>query len=123
MGRKMQRGMDYPGAPEATRSVMPVHHRWEEGACRYLVKVEQMRLDDDGQKRGLMDVSLTYWERESCSFQDQQVRNPGASQQGETKVGCELFCVSLATLESVQCFLALLGASALGSIPCDLSSG
>ena len=48
MGRKMQRGMGYPGAPEATRSVMPVHHRWEEGACRYLVKVEQVRLDDGG---------------------------------------------------------------------------
>lgn len=33
MGRKMRRGMGYPGAPEATRSAMPVHHRWEEGAC------------------------------------------------------------------------------------------
>lgn len=33
MGRKMRRGMGYPGAPEATRSARPVHHRWEEGAC------------------------------------------------------------------------------------------
>lgn len=47
---------------------MPVHRRWEEGACRYLVKVEQVRLDEDGQQeRGLMDGSLTYWRERAAA--------------------------------------------------------
>lgn len=68
MGRKMQRGMATQERLRQPGQRCLCIVGGKKGHVGYLVKVEQVRLDEDGQQeRGLMDGSLSYWRERAAA--------------------------------------------------------